>query len=128
MEHSSATANIEAYIKTHDVKYVADDAVFINMATGDRHHGKDDIGRMLHYIYHVAFDAKATLDNYIVTEGKAMVEGYFIGKHISNFAGIEATNKDVKVPLCVTYDIENGLIKQARIYMQVNVMMEQLKA
>lgn len=127
MEPSTAKANMEAYFKTHDAKYIAENAVFINMGTGERHQGKEEIANMLHYIYHVAFDAKASIDNYIITEDKAMIEGFFTGKHISNFAGIEATQKDVKVPLCVTYSLEDGLIKEARIYMQANVMMEQLQ-
>lgn len=128
IEQSTAKENMEAYIKTHDLKYVAEDAVFINMSTGEKHHGKEEIGNMLHYIYHIAFDAKASIDNYIITEDKAMIEGFFIGKHISNFAGIEPTNKEVKVPLCVTYSLNNGLIKKAKIYMQANVLMEQLQA
>lgn len=127
IEKSTTKANMESYFKTHDVKYVAEDAVFINMATGERHQGKDDIANMLNYIYHVAFDAKASIDNYIITEDKAMIEGFFVGKHIGNFAGIEATNKEVNVPLCVTYSLVDGLVKEARIYMQANVMMEQLQ-
>lgn len=128
MQDSSTTSNMEAYFKTHDVKYIAEDAVFINMATGERHQGKADIENMLHYIYHVAFDATASVNNYMITEDKAMLEGFFTGKHIGNFAGIEPTNKNVNVPLCVTYSVENGLIKEARIYMQVNVLIEQLHA
>lgn len=126
IEQTRAQANMEAYFSTHDVKYIAEDAVFINMATGERHHGRDEIANMLHYIYHVAFEAKASIDNYIITEDKAMIEGFFVGKHIGNFAGIEATNKSVNVPLCVTYVLKEGLISEARIYMQANVMMEQL--
>ncbi len=126
IEKTRSQANMEAYFSTHDEKYIAEDAVFINMATGERHQGRDEIANMLHYIYHVAFEAKASIDNYIITEDKAMIEGFFVGKHIGNFAGIEATNKSVNVPLCVTYALEEGLIKEARIYMQANVMMEQL--
>lgn len=125
-EQSQTKANMDAYFKTHDVKYVAEDAVFINMATGERHQGRDAIAGMLHYIYHVAFDAKATINNRIITEDKAMLEGFFIGRHIGSFAGIEATQREVNVPLCVAYSLEDGLIQEARIYMQVNVLIEQL--
>lgn len=128
VQESASTANMKAYFKTHDIKFVAEDAVFIDMATGERYTGKTEIENMLHHIYHIAFDAKATTDNYIITEDKAMIEGLFIGKHIGNFAGIEATHKDVSVPLCVTYSLEDGLIKEAKIYMPVNVMMGQLQS
>lgn len=118
--------NMLAYFATHDVKYVAEDGVFKNMTTGEVHKGKAEIGAMLHYIYHVAFDAKAEFTNHLITEDKAVVEGVFKGKHIGEFAGMAATNKEVNAPLCVTYDLKDGLIKEARIYLLGNVMMEQL--
>lgn len=126
-ENLLAKKNMEAYFDTHDVKYVTEDAVFINMGTGEETRGREAIGQMLHYIYHVAFDAKAEFDGSIITEERAMVEGFFRGKHIGEFAGIPATHKEVKVPLCVTYKLKDGLIKEARIYMLGDVMMRQLQ-
>ncbi|MGZ8538993.1 MAG: ester cyclase [Flavisolibacter sp.] len=123
---SMTEQNLLAYFETHDVKYVTEDASFKNLSTGEVHKGRAEIGAMLHYIYHVAFDAKAEMKNYFFTENKAVVEGFFKGRHIGELAGIPATNKEVNVPLCVTYDLENGLIKEARIYMLSSVMMEQL--
>ncbi|HZI54628.1 MAG TPA: ester cyclase [Chitinophagaceae bacterium] len=118
--------NFKAYFESHDVQYVAEDAVFINMGTGEETRGREAIGAMLHYIYHVAFDARAETISYLVTEDRAMLEGYFVGRHIGEFAGIPATNKEVRVPLCVTYQLENGLIKSGRVYMLGDVMMRQL--
>lgn len=118
--------NMKDYFETHDVKYVAEDAVFIHKGTGEEYKGREAIAGMLHYIYHVAFDANAEMKSWIITEDKAVVEGNFIGKHIGEFAGVPATNKDVNVPLCITYDLENGLIKTARVYMLGDVMMRQL--
>ncbi|MFN2440952.1 MAG: ester cyclase [Chitinophagaceae bacterium] len=123
---SQTQANMEAYIKSHDVQYIAEDGVFINMATGEETRGREAIRNMLHYIYHVAFDAKAEIINYVITENKAMVEAKFQGRHIGEFAGMQPTNKDVDVPLCVTYELKNGFIEKARIYMLINVMMQQL--
>lgn len=122
-----AQKNMQAYLKTHDTGYVADDAVFINMNTGERTVGKEAIGQMLHYIYHVAFDAKAETTGSIITADKAVVEGIFTGKHTGDFAGIPATGKMVSVPICVTYSLENGLIKEAKIYMLADVLMRQLQ-
>ena len=127
-ELSLSKKNMEAYFTSHDVQYVADDAVFINMGSGERTAGREAIGQMLQYIYHIAFDAHAEFTNSIITENKAMVEGMFIGKHIGEFAGITATNKMVSVPLCVTYILEKGLVKEAKIYMLGDVMMRQLQS
>ena len=124
---STTKANMEAYIKSHDVQFVAEDAVFINLATGEETKGREAIRNMLHYIYHVAFDAKAEIKNQVITETKVLVEANFKGRHIGEFAGLQPTNKEVDVPLCITYDLKDGLIKEARIYLLVNVMMQQLQ-
>ena len=123
---STTKENMEAYFQTHDVKYVAEDAVFKHMGTGDEYKGREQIGGMLHYMYHLAFDAKAEITNKIITEKKAVLEFNFIGKHIGEFAGMPPTNKAVNVPTCISYDLEDGLIKKARIYMLGDVMMKQL--
>ncbi len=120
--------NMEQYFKTHDLKYVADDAVFINMSSGEQTKGKEAIGQMLHFMYNVAFDAHANVISTIITNDKALLEAEFKGKHIGEFAGMPATNKEVNVPLAVSYDLENGLVKVARIYMLEDVMMKQLNS
>jgi len=120
---------INKYFETHDSKYLTEDTVFINMNNNELTIGREAVGKMLHFIYHVAFDAHAEITNTIVTDNKAVLEANFVGKHIGEFAGIPSTGKNVKVPLCVTYDLdENGLIKVARIYMLESVMMQQLNS
>ncbi len=125
---STIQKNMKDYFETHDVKYVPEDGVFKDMGSGEEFRGREAVAGMLHYIYHVAFDAKADVANYIITEDKAMVEGFFKGKHIGEFSGMQPTNKDVNVPLCVTYDLENGLIREGRVYMPGDVIMRQLQA
>ena len=124
---STAQQNMQSFFKTHDAKYLAQDAVFVNMTTGEKTNGRDAIAGMLQYMYHVAFDANAEIINTIVTEDKALLEATFKGKHIGEFAGMPPANKEVNVPLCVSYDLEGGLIKHARIYMLSDVLMQQLQ-
>ena len=77
-EASSKTQrNILDYFKTHDLKYIAEDAVFKNLGTGEIYKGKEEIGGMLHFMYHVAFEAKAEKVNYVITENKAVPGGLF---------------------------------------------------
>ena len=123
---SVSRSNMEAYFKTHDVQYIAEDAVFIHMSSGKETKGREAVRQMLQHMYHIAFNAKATIHNMIITENKAVLEATFEGTHIGEFAGIQPTNKKVSVPFCVIYDLENGLIKQARIYMLTEVMLKQL--
>jgi steroid delta-isomerase-like uncharacterized protein len=125
---TNAMKNVEEFFKTHDVMYVAENAVFKDMNTGQEINGRAAIADMLHYLYHVAFDAKAIVNHTVITKNHALLEAGFAGKHIGEFAGLPATGKQVNVPLCVTYDLnEDGLIQHGRIYMLTGVMMQQLK-
>ena len=109
-----------------DVSMMAEDVVFTIMATGQEHRGRDGVMGMLTYFYHVAFDAAATTRTMLFGQHNAMVEGDFVGKHIGEFAGIPATGKDVKAPLCVVYDLENDQITQGRVYFEMPALMQQL--
>jgi steroid delta-isomerase-like uncharacterized protein len=119
---------VERYLNSahSDLSMMAEDVVFTTMATGDEHRGVEGVRRMLDYIYHQAFDARAETRNRIYADDRAVLEGYFIGKHIGTFAGIEATGRQVKVPLCVVYDLQDGKILQGRVYLEVPVLMQQL--
>lgn len=121
---------VERYLNSAhtDLSMMAEDVVFTTMATGDEHRGVEGVKRMLRYVYHEAFEAKAETRNRIYAENNAVLEGDFVGKHIGTFAGIEATGRQVRVPLCVVYDLQDGRIVRGRVYLEVPVMMQQLGA
>src|SRR5262245_66276857 len=80
-----AKKNMAAYLEKHDPKYVAEDAVYINTSSGERAVGRQAIAKMLNYFYRTAFDAYPKITSRIITEDKAMIEGFFIGKHVGEF-------------------------------------------
>jgi predicted ester cyclase len=96
------------------------------MATGEETLGPEEVLQSLNYIYHVAFDARAEPTNLVIDDGIGVVEADFVGAHIGEFAGITATNKSVRVPLCLVYEVENDKIKRARIYFETPALFEQL--
>ena len=122
-------AVITQYLESNhtDLSMMADDVVFINMATGQRHTGREEVAEMLHFVYHVAFDARAETRNVIVDGDHAVLEAEIVGKHIGEFAGVAPTNKDVRIPLAVVYDLEEGQIKEGRIYFELPALLAQLK-
>jgi steroid delta-isomerase-like uncharacterized protein len=109
-----------------DVSMMAKDVTFTIMATGQEHHGPEAVMGMLNYFYHIAFDATSITHVTLFGENNAMVESHFVGKHIGEFAGIPATGKDVRVPLCVVYDLEKDQIKQGRVYFEMPALLQQL--
>ena len=123
------TSNIiNKYVNSNhtDLSMLSEDVFFTNMATGEKHSGLEKVAQMLQFIYHVAFEAHAETKNIIISETNAVLEGDFVGKHIGEFAGVPPTNKFVRVPLCVVYDLENDKIKRARIYFEIPSLLTQL--
>jgi len=124
---STQTTMMRYFNSEHgDVSMMAEDVVFTIMATGQEHHGREGVMGMLRYFYHVAFDATATTRTVLFGEHNAMMEGDFVGKHIGEFAGIPATGKDVRVPLCVVYDLANDQITRGRVYFEMPALIQQL--
>lgn len=118
---------VTAYLQNHgDSSYLAEDAVFTDMGTGEEYRGHDAIVRALDYVYHQAFQAEAHVRNTVIADGHAVAEGEFVGRHIGDFAGIPATGREVRVPICVAYDVEGNTITRGRIYLLTHVLMQQL--
>lgn len=128
MSTESTRSVIQRYVDSGhtDMSVMADDVVFYNTATGEETKGPNAVRDMLNYVYHVAFDADYPNPNLVCDGNRAVLEGMFIGKHIGEFAGIPGTGKDVKVPLCVYYELENDKIKRAHIYWMVPALFAQL--
>lgn len=128
MSVESTKAVIMRYISSNhsDLSMMAPDVVFTHMGTGDEHRGPQAVAAMLHYIYHVAFDAQAEGRNMVFADGQAVLEADFVGTHIGEFAGVPATGKPVRVPLCVVYDLENDMIKRGRVYFETPAFFKQV--
>jgi predicted ester cyclase len=110
-----------------DTSMLADDVVYMVMGTGQEYHAPQGTYELLHYLYQVAFDATAETRNLIFDDGKCTLEADFVGKNIGEFMGMAPTGKDVRVPLCVCYDIESDKIKRARIYFETDALRAQLQ-
>ena len=98
------------------------------LPTGEVIRGRDAIAKHLDNFYHGSFTAHAEVVSSIFDENKGLLEALVIGKHTGEFGGIPATGKDIRVPLAVSYELENGLIKRARIYLMANVLFDQIRA
>ena len=109
-----------------DTSSLAPDVIFTTMATGETCQGPAAVQGMLHYLYHVAFEATVETRVMLFGEDHAMFEGDFVGKHTGDFAGIPATGKDVRVPICVVYDIAHDQITHARVYFEIPALLQQL--
>ncbi len=129
MSVESTQATMIRYFNSEhgDVSMMAKNVTFTIMASGQEHHNPEGVMQMLNYFYHIAFDATFETRVMLFGESNAMTEGDFIGKHIGEFAGIPATGKQVRVPLCVVYDLENDQIVRGRVYFEMPALLQQLE-
>jgi hypothetical protein len=118
---------LEAYWQNHNPAFMAEDAVLTLMPTGEVIRGREAIAKHLNYFYHEAFDARAERTNAIFGENKGLLEAMVVGTHTGEFGGIPASGKQIRVPISVSYELENGLIKTARVYLMANVLFEQIR-
>jgi steroid delta-isomerase-like uncharacterized protein len=124
VEHTKKT--MDAYWSGHDPSAVAADAVFTDLATGRQWRGREEIAGMLRFMYEEAFEADFRPERTHFAEGSAAVEGRFVGRHIGAFAGVEATGKDVDVPLAVFYTVDDGAVTEGRVWFMLASFLEQV--
>jgi steroid delta-isomerase-like uncharacterized protein len=121
---------LDRYLESNhtDLSMMDDDVVFTTMATGEEHVGRETVRQMLHHMYHVAFDARAVRRSVVCAASHAVFEAVFVGRHIAEFAGVPATGRDVRIPLCVVYDVRDRRITRARVYFEVPAFLAQVRA
>jgi steroid delta-isomerase-like uncharacterized protein len=116
---------MEAYGVSRDTDLIAPDAVFIDTATGRQYVGREANATMLRRLYNDAFQARVEAASLVIAPGKAVLEGYLVGVHTGEFAGVPASGIEVRVPLVIAYDVSDGLIQRARVYLQVASLLQQ---
>jgi predicted ester cyclase len=109
-------------------RHFADDVVVALVGSDQSAEGPDDAEAWIDYLHREAFEARPELKNMFVADANATAEADFVGKHIGEFGGMAATGREVRVPYSVVYDVEGEKIKALRIYMPMDVLMEQLGA
>lgn len=130
MSVARTQAVMERYFNSDhsDTDMMADDVVFTSMADGSTYETPQGVLGMLDFFYHVAFEADAETRSLVFGEDHAVWEGMFKGTHKGEFAGVPATGKEVEVPLCVIYDIQDDQITAGRIYFEIPVFLRQVGA
>jgi predicted ester cyclase len=49
-----------------------------------------------------------------------------LARVVGEFAGIPPTQRDVRVPIAILYDLEDGWVSKGRIFLQAAVLFQQL--
>ncbi len=120
---------LAALVAREDIApYFADDVVLTLVEIGQEIAGRDAVAGAIDDLHQQTFDARPEVVHLVVSEGSAAGEFVFAGTHTSEFAGIAATGREVRVPYTVFYDLDDGQITALRIYGFASGLMAQLTA
>jgi predicted ester cyclase len=104
----------------------AEDVVVTFEGTDTRAEGPEAGGQLIRHVHETAFDARPEVKTLLVDDGRAAIEADFVGVHTGEFAGIQPTSREVKVPYSVVYDLDSDKISAVRIYFPMGLLIEQI--
>ena len=107
--------------------YFSDDVRWTTMETGEVITGRDAVRDFIVALHKELFDASPQLGLLICGDHSAALEATFIGRHIAEFAGVEATEAEVRLPYSMFYEFEGGQITALRAYFPITSLIEQLR-
>ncbi len=114
---------VRAYLRGSGPELMAQDATFHVLPQAITHCGREAIAAMFREVYVEAFsDAAAEPRNWIANDDSVVLEFTFRGVNIGSFSGRPPTGRRVEVPMCVVYDVRDGIIRQARLYYDSRLM------
>ena len=120
---------LEALLSRGDFgRFFNDNVLWKTMETAEEIRGREAVRDYIVALHTVLFDARPVVRRTVVTDGVALLEADFVGRHIGEIGGVAATGRDVKVPYCVVYDIQGERIAALRVYFPVAALMQQLTA
>lgn len=122
MSVESTRETMVAYWEGDDMSKIADNAIYTVMGTGESAVGRENVLAFLKSIYGVSFQARAETRNMIISDGQAAIEFDFVGRQMTDYAGIAPTGAEIRVPVCVVYTVDGDRIKRANIYFQVDAL------
>ena len=107
-------------------RHFSDDVVVSLVGTDQGAEGADEAEGWIDYLHTEAFEARPELKGMLADDGQAAAEFDFVGKHVGEFGGVGPTGRQVRVPYSVVYDLEGEKIKAVRIYLSMELLMQQL--
>ena len=120
MSVESTRAVMERYLAGHAVEALAEDVVFTMMGSGQQFHGPLSVEKMIDDFYHSTFEAAAEPRSLLVGDGHAVLEADVVGRLRLPLAGIEPIDNEVRVPMCVVYEVEGEAVAAARVYLETD--------
>lgn len=111
----------------HDPAVLTEDAVLVNVSSGQRWHGRGAITARFHELDHSVFDVEFVPEHVHIADGSAAVEARYVGRHIGDYDGVPASGRDIDVPLVVCYRVEGDEITEIRAWLMQSIFLAQVE-
>lgn len=109
---------MEIYWSFLNPEIIAENAVYKVMPTGEETRGRDNILDLIRNFYSMVFEGDTEDERSFFADGHAVLEGTLVAKHVGTFAGIAPTGNEVRLPMAIIYDVGDGHVQGARIYLE----------
>jgi predicted ester cyclase len=109
-------------------RYLTEDVTLTIEGTDRAVSGREAVRQMITFMHTQAFKTNIQVKGVLYGDRQAMLEAEFVGTHVGAFEGVPATNRDVRVPYAVAYDVEPGGISALRLYFPMGELMRQIGA
>jgi steroid delta-isomerase-like uncharacterized protein len=113
--------SIEGLLET-----LCDDPIYKVMATNETHQGKAAVADFYQSLFVGVPDAFFELINVFVGEEGVVEESILRGTHQGQFFGIEATWREIALPVIIVFPMLNGQIMGERLYFDAATLARQL--
>lgn len=118
---------VRAFLNQGELNVISEQATFQDFTRPESIQGPEAISQMIYNFYNVSFPgAEAEFTNIVAGEESVVMEFTFRGVHTGELWGIPPTGRAVEIPMCVIYDLEDGIIQRGRLYYDGATMARQL--
>lgn len=125
---ATMTAYLDALLNGGDFgQYLSENVTLTIMDTAETSRGREAVVGLIDYLHNVAFAATPEFGPPIVDGERGAIEATFIATHVGEFAGIAPTNRQVRLPYAVAYELADGWFTAVRIYLPMDALVRQLR-
>jgi steroid delta-isomerase-like uncharacterized protein len=120
----------QSALNAHDVDgalaYCAEDCYYENVPQGLRVEGRDELASFYESFLDAFPDLEFGPEGLAYGRNTTVVWGSMRGTHLGEFMGVEATGRQLEVPLALVLGFEKGLVASGRSFVDVGSMCDQL--